>query len=65
MSYRVMQLTEDGMEFCAASDFATWRTAFDWINANGDNWPESRFIVEGEHNYPYDYDDAELDDIEF
>jgi hypothetical protein len=64
MAYRVMQNTEDGMDFCAQGGFATWEAADQWIDTNANQWPESRFYVESEQCYHHEYhDDPYLDDV--
>lgn len=62
MTYRVMQSTEDGMEFCANGGFASWEAAEEWIEANENNWPESRFYVEPEF-FSHNMEDEILEDV--
>lgn len=63
MTYRVMQQTEDGMDFCAHGGFASWEAAEDWIDNNQSNWPESRFFVESEENFHHSTDEELLQDV--
>ena len=64
MAYRVMQQTEDGMEFCAKGGFATYTAADSWIDDNQSNWPESNFYVDADAVYPRDYHNhPEFEDV--
>ena len=46
MSWRVMQTLETREVVCAESGFPTEDDAFEWIEVNQDNYPESTFFVE-------------------
>ena len=50
--YRIMQRMETGEEVHApCSDFSNEDDAFDWLEANEKQYPESTFWVEKVYNY--------------
>lgn len=48
MAWKVMQRLETGEVVCAKDRLPTEDAAFEWIESNQDNYPESTFFVEEE-----------------
>lgn len=48
MAWKVMQTLETGEVVCAKDRLPTEDAAFEWIDVNQDDYPESTFFVEEE-----------------